>query len=131
VKALRKIHALLNPGGKIGFTVIACVPQIIQAITRTIGSDSKTLLDCFFHPTLEEWKKMLIDTGYEVVLGERYTLEVNYGKLSKFYDWWIGTSHGVFSTDKISPSDQQALAKMFPSLVVVDHPLIRLIATKK
>ncbi len=129
-EAIGKIRDALVPKGRFGFTVIAFVPQIIQAITRTIGPDSRDLLDKFTHPSRFEWTKMMTRSGFKVVKAERYAIEVNYGKLNDFFDWWIGTSHGIFDPKKISPSELLTLKKMFPRDLIVDHPVISVVAEK-
>jgi ubiquinone/menaquinone biosynthesis C-methylase UbiE len=129
--ALEKIYTLLKPGGKIGFTVIAYVPHVIQGITRLIGNDSNKLLTNFYTPSVEQWQVTLESYDFEVALAERYSIEVNYGKLNDFFDWWEGTSHGVFTPDKILKSDLEALKKMYPDDLIVDHPLIKVIGIKR
>lgn len=129
-EALDKIQSALKPGGKFGYSVIAYVPSIIQGITRTIGPESTKLLDGFFHPSRYEWTKMVTRAGFKVLKAERYSIEVNYGKLNDFFDWWIGTSHGVFDPKKIAPPEMLTLKKMFPRDLIVDHPFISVIAEK-
>jgi ubiquinone/menaquinone biosynthesis C-methylase UbiE len=129
-EALDKIQSSLKPKGKFGFSVIAYVPSIIQGITRTIGPESSKLLDGFFNPSRYQWTTMVNKAGFKVVKAERYSIEVNYGKLNDFFDWWIATSHGVFDPKKIAATELLTLKKMFPRDLVVDHPLISVVAEK-
>jgi trans-aconitate 2-methyltransferase len=127
-EAVRKIKGLLVPEGQLAFTVSACMPRIVEAITRTIGRDADLVLNKLCFPPIENWVETLKKAGFEIIQADRFVLDIIYGPIENFYEWWAGTTHGVFNLEKVPASDLVALKRMFPNDLIVESPQIRVFA---
>src|SRR5262249_17299875 len=100
--ALREIRRCLRPGGALGVEVVGKIIDVQNEISLAAGEEGRALTRRFFCPDREEWVALLNDGGFEIERADWPVLDFDYENLEALFEWWEGTTHGMFKRSAIS-----------------------------
>ncbi|WP_437721475.1 class I SAM-dependent methyltransferase [Sorangium sp. So ce861] len=115
--ALREVGRVLRPGGRLVMEVVGKIIDIQNEISMLAGEEGRTLTRRFFCPNRDEWVAILNDAGFEIEHADWPLLDFDYANLDALFEWWEGTTHGLFKRSAISSADMERLRADYPGRI--------------
>lgn len=88
-----------------GRCVIEMVGELmpfLREVSLLGGSSGKKLVDKFYCHTREEWQILFAQYGFQLKYVALPQVDFTFENLNHFFDWWEGTSHGLFLRKNLS-----------------------------
>jgi ubiquinone/menaquinone biosynthesis C-methylase UbiE len=119
----------LQPKGRCVMEFVGELMPFLREVSLLTGAPGQTLVDRFFCFTEEEWIKKFVNHGLDIGHTAWPKLDFNFDNLTHFFDWWEGTTNGLFLRSNLSEADLQRLEKRFPGAVYFDGNAFQAILT--
>ncbi len=103
-----------------GRCVIEMVGQLmpfLREVSLLAGRSGKQLVDKFYCHRMEEWQIMFAQHGFQVKYAAWPQLNFTFENLNQFFEWWEGTSKGLFLRENLSEVTIEELKQRFPRQV--------------
>ena len=122
---LAEVARCLKPGGRLVFECCGELMPFLKEVSLMAGPEGRRLVDLFYCHAVEEWRRLFEQQGFGVEQIDWPELGFEYPNLDAFYEWWEGTSAGVFKRSNLSSDDFDSLKRRFPNDVIFGGNALR------
>jgi hypothetical protein len=89
----------------------------LREVSLLAGTLGKQLVNKFYCHTMETWQIMFAQQGFQLKYAAWPQLDFTFENLNHFFDWWEGTSKGLFLRENLSELTIEKLQQRFPERV--------------
>ncbi|MGR9052402.1 MAG: class I SAM-dependent methyltransferase [Gammaproteobacteria bacterium] len=112
-----EIVRCLRPNGYFVLELVGELMPFLHYVTSLIGKTGQELIDKFYCLSQSEWIKHFEQKRLVIERADWLNLDFEFNNLDAFFDWWEGTTHGIFQRSLLSEDSINNLNKQFPTEV--------------
>ncbi len=127
---LAEMARYLDLKGRCVIDMVGELMPFLREVSLLAGKSGKKLVDKFYCHTREEWQTLFTQYGFQVKYAALPKLDFTFENLNHFFDWWEGTSHGLFLKNNLSEVTIDKLQQRFPDRVYFTGHAYQAIAKK-
>ena len=112
--AFKNIYKNLKPGGCFGMQVGIQMIKLFDQMNELMGAERVQLInDRLIFSPCEIYEEIALSCGFSLQLKLKTPAVVKYKNIEHLFDWWYGTTHGVFDQKLIDTAALEAFKRPF------------------
>ena len=112
--AFKNIYKNLKLGGSFGMQVGIQKANLLDHINALMGAETVQLIeDKLVFALCEMYEKIGLSCGFSLQLKLKTPTVIKYKNIEDLFDWWYGTTHGMFDTKLIDTATLEEFKRPF------------------